>query len=154
MHTKFAGTQSVAVSIDKTWVYLADIGKVSACVPGLQDIKELEPEHWQAHIAVGIGLLKLRFALDVTRPQMWPQERMTVIVRGKAPGSAFEVIGHIRLEALATEQTLLHWDADITITGAIAAAGGRIIQTTGERLVADYFSCLKERLQASVASGA
>lgn len=153
MHTRFAGTESVAVSIDKAWTYLADVHKVAACVPGVQNIKQLAPDRWQAQITVGIGPLKAHFTLDVTRPEMQPQERMTITIRGKAPGSAFELAGRIRLEAVATEQTRLHWSEEVTVTGAIAVAGGRIIQTTGERMMADYFACLTAGIRASAASG-
>jgi carbon monoxide dehydrogenase subunit G len=153
MYMEFVGTQSVAVSLEKTWAYLTDVHKVAACVPGFQDLRYLNPEHWQAHVSVGIGLFKVRFALDVIRPESVFQDYMTVVVRGKAPGSSFELTGRIALESLAAEQTVLHWTTKVSLFGAIARAGGRMVRATGERLIADYFFCLKERLQMSVASG-
>ncbi len=154
MHTEFGGTQRIAVSLDKAWEYLVDIRKVAACVPGVQDVKEQGPEHWRAHILTSISLLKVRFTLDITRPELQPRERMTIVIHGKAPGNSVEVAGRIRLEAVGAEQTLLHWNADVHVTGALAAVGGRVVQAAGEQLTADYFACLKAHLEGATTAEA
>ena len=64
----FSGTQTIAAPIDKVWTYLMDVNQVAACAPGFQSLEELGQEHWKAVVGVGIGAVKAKFTMDVTRP--------------------------------------------------------------------------------------
>ena len=103
---EFSGTQTIAARIEMVWAFLLDVNKVAACAPGFQSLEVLGEEEWKAVIAVGIGPVKAKFTLDVTRPEMQEPERMVVKGRGKAPGSAVELAGEMQLTALEEGQTL------------------------------------------------
>src|SRR5437660_8430128 len=94
---EFSGTQTISVPIDKVWTYLLDVTKVATCAPGFQSLEELGDEHWKAIISVGVGPVKAKFNLDVTRPEMEEPSRMVVKARGKAPGTAVEMSGAMNL---------------------------------------------------------
>jgi len=85
----------------------------------------------------------------VTRPEMQEPERMVVKGRGKAPGSAVDMSGDMRLTAVDAEQTRMNWTAIVNVSGTIASVGARLLQGTAERLTGQFFNCLKEKLQAS-----
>ena len=145
----FSGTQTIAAPIDKVWAYLMDVNKVAACAPGFQSLEELGEEHWKAVVAVGIGAVKAKFTLDVTRPEMQELEHMVVKGRGKAPGSAVDLTGDMELTAVDAEQTKMNWEATVTVSGTIASMGARLMQGTAEKLTGQFFDCLKSRLQES-----
>src|SRR5579859_3515081 len=96
---QFSGTQTISVPLEKVWAYLLDVNKVASCAPGFQSLEELGPEHWKAVVAVGVGPVKAKFTLDVTRPEMQEPERMIVKGRGKAPGNAVDLFGEMLLVA-------------------------------------------------------
>src|SRR5881392_3159639 len=106
---EFSGTQTIAAPIETVWAFLMDVNKVAACAPGFQSLEVLGEEEWKAVIAVGIGPVKAKFTLDVTRPEMQEPERMVVKARGKAPGSAVEMAGDMHLTALEEDQTRMDW---------------------------------------------
>ncbi len=146
---EFSGSQTIAAPIEKVWAFLLDVDKVAACAPGFQSVEELGEEHWKAVVAVGLGAVKAKFTLDVTRPEMQEPERMVVKGRGKAPGSAVDMSGDMRLTAVDAEQTRMNWTAIVNVSGTIASVGARLLQGTAERLTGQFFNCLKEKLQAS-----
>lgn len=143
---EFSGTQTIAAPIDKVWAYLLDVNKVASCAPGFQSLEELEPEHWKAVISVGVGPVKAKFTLDVTRPEMREPELMVVKGRGKAPGSAVELSGTMNLAAIDAEQTRMDWSAHVVVSGTIASVGARLLQGTAEKLTGQFFDCLKEKI--------
>src|SRR2546430_5030359 len=96
---EFTGTQTIAAPIEKVWAFLYDVNQVAACAPGFQSLEVLEDEHWKAVVGVGVGAVKAKFTLDVTRPEMEEPEHMTMKGRGKAPGSAVDLSGDMRLTA-------------------------------------------------------
>jgi carbon monoxide dehydrogenase subunit G len=144
---EFSGTQTIAAPIKKVWSYLMDVNNVAACAPGFQSLEVLENEHWKAVVAVGIGAVKAKFTLDVTRPEMEEPEHMVVKGRGKAPGSAVDLFGDMRLTALDDVQTQMVWKATVVVSGTIASVGARLMQGTAERLTGQFFDCLKSTLQ-------
>lgn len=146
---EFSGTQTISVSIDKVWTYLLDVNKVAACAPGFQSLEELGEEHWKAVIAVGVGPVKAKFTLDVTRPEMQEPERMVVKARGKAPGSAVEMAGTMNLSSTNETETQMDWKANVTVSGTLASVGARLMSSTAEKLTGQFFDCLKTKLQAS-----
>jgi carbon monoxide dehydrogenase subunit G len=146
---EFSGTQKIAVPIEKVWTYLLDVNNVAACAPGFQSLEVLGDEHWKAVVAVGVGPVKAKFTLDVTRPEMHEPDRMVVKGRGKAPGSAVEMSGTMNLVAEGPEETRMDWQASVTVSGTIASVGARLMNSTAEKLTGQFFDCLKSKLQAS-----
>ena len=145
---EFSGTQTIAVPIEKVWAYLLDVNKVAACAPGFQSLEELGEEHWKAIISVGVGPVKAKFTMDVTRPEMHEPDLMIVKGRGKAPGSAVELSGKMNLIALDEQQTQMDWSANVVVSGTIASVGARLLSGTAEKLTGQFFGCLKTKLQA------
>lgn len=145
---EFSGTQTVAAPIEKVWAFLMDVNKVAACAPGFQSLEVLEEEHWKAVIAVGIGAVKAKFTLDITRPDMREPENMTMKGRGKAPGSAVDLFGDMHLSTVDNGDTQMDWKASVVVSGTIASVGARLLQGTAERLTGQFFDCIKSTLQA------
>lgn len=145
---EFSGSQTIAVPIEKVWAYLLDVNKVAACAPGFQSLEVIEPEHWKALIAVGIGPVKAKFTLNVTRPEMLEPEKMIVKARGKAPGSTVDLSGSMNLTSLEANLTQMNWTAQVVVGGTLASVGARLMNSTAEKLTEQFFSCLKTNLQA------
>ncbi|MBA2288125.1 MAG: carbon monoxide dehydrogenase subunit G [Ktedonobacteraceae bacterium] len=149
----FSGSQTIAAPIETVWAYLVDVNKVASCAPGFQSLEELGEEHWKAVVSVGVGAVKAKFTLDVTRPEMHEPDRMVVKGRGKAPGSAVELAGDMTLTDLEGTQTRMDWQAKVVVSGTIASVGARLMQGTAEKLTGQFFACLKTKLNAPDANG-
>ena len=145
---EFSGTQTIAAPIETVWAFLMDVNKVAACAPGFQSLEVLGDEHWKAVVSVGIGAVKAKFTLDVTRPEMEEPTHMIVKGRGKAPGSAVDMFGDMVLTSLNDAETRMDWKATVVVSGTIASVGARLLQGTAERLTGQFFACLKTTLQA------
>lgn len=146
---EFSGSQTIHASIGKVWAFLYDVNNVAACAPGFQSMEELGEEHWKAIVSVGIGAVKAKFTMDVTRPELQEPEHMVVQARGKAPGSAVDMTGDMRLTAVDDEHTDMDWKATAIVSGTIASVGARLLSGTVERLTGQFFDCLKAKLEVS-----
>jgi carbon monoxide dehydrogenase subunit G len=145
---EFSGTQTIAAPIEKVWAFLVDVNNVASCAPGFQSLEVLGEEHWKAVVAVGVGAVKAKFTLDVTREEMQEPDHMLIKGRGKAPGSAVDLTGHMHLTTVMTGETRMDWKATVVVSGTIASVGARLLQGTAERLTSQFFDCLKSKLQS------
>ena len=148
---EFSGTQTLAAPIEKVWIFLMDVQNVAECAPGFQSLEVLGEEHWKAVVAAGIGPVKAKFTMDVTRPEVQEPERMVVKGRGKAPGSAVELSGDMQLASLNATETRMDWKASVVVSGTIASVGARLLSGAVERLTTQFFDCLKQKLQEAAA---
>ena len=105
-------------------------------------------------VSVGVGPVKAKFTLDVTRPELQEPDLMVVKARGKAPGSAVELSGRMNLASVDANQTRMDWSAHAVVSGTIASVGARLMNGAVEKLTGQFFTCLKENLQASEAASA
>jgi carbon monoxide dehydrogenase subunit G len=144
----FSGTQTIAAPIEKVWAFLLDVNNVASCAPGFQSLEVTGDEQWKAVVSVGIGAVKAKFTLDVTRPEKQEPSQMVVKARGKAPGSAVDMSGEMHLTSLESGETQMDWKADVIVSGTIASVGARLLQGTSQRLTTQFFDCLKTKLQA------
>jgi uncharacterized protein len=145
---EFSGAQTIAAPIEKVWAFLMDVNNVASCAPGFQSLEVLGEEHWKAVVAVGVGAVKAKFTMDVTRDELQEPEHMLIKGRGKAPGSAVDMTGHMHLMTLDSGETQMDWQATVVVSGTIASVGARLLQGTAERLTGKFFDCLKTTLQA------
>ncbi len=145
----FSGSQTINAPIEKVWNFLMDVNNVASCAPGFQGMEELGEEHWKAVVSVGIGAVKAKFTMDVTRTEKEAPKIMVIKARGKAPGSNVDMTGDMDLTALDDNQTRMDWKAHVTVSGTIASVGARLMQGTVEKLTGQFFDCLKQKLQAS-----
>ena len=143
---EFSGTQTIDVPIQTVWAYLLDVRKVAACAPGFQSLEDVGEEHWKAVISIGIGPVKAKFNLDVTRPEKHEPDHMIVKGRGKAPGSAVELSGNMKLASVSPNETSMDWNANVVVSGTLASIGGRLMNSTAEKLTEQFFTCLKSNL--------
>ena len=151
---EFSGTEAIAAPIATVWAYLMDVHKVAACTPGFQSLDELGEEHWKAVVSVGVGPVKAKFTLDVTRPEKHEPDLMVVQARGKAPGSTDDLSGRMKLSAVDPQHTHMDWTAQVTVSGTIASVGARLLQSTEEKLTREFFDCLKAKLQSAATASA
>jgi carbon monoxide dehydrogenase subunit G len=78
---------------------------------------------------------------------MQEPEHMLIKGRGKAPGSAVDMTGHMHLAAVEGGNTEMDWKATVIVSGTIASVGARLLQGTAQRLTGQFFDCLKTTLQ-------
>ncbi len=145
---EFSGTQTSAAPIERVWAFLMDVNNVAACAPGFQSLEVLGEEHWKAVVAVGVGAVKAKFTMDVTRDEIQEPDHMLIKGRGKAPGSAVDLTGHMHLTTVLTGETRMDWKATVVVSGTIASVGARLLQGTAERLTGQFFDCLRSKLQS------
>ena len=146
---EFSGTETIAAPIEKVWAYLLDVHNVAACTPGFQSLEELGEEHWKAVVSIGVGPVKAKFTLDVTRPEKHEPDLTVVQAHGKAPGSTAELSGRMNLSAIDAAHTRMDWTAQVTVSGTIASVGTRLLHQTAEKLTGQFFECLKTKLQTT-----
>jgi len=148
MKLEFSGAPEIDVPREKVWRHLMDPNFVAASAPGVESVEAVDPTHLNVISALGVGAVKVRFKLDVELSDVVEPERLTMAARGKAPGSAVDVISRVRLADAGTGRTRLEWSATSSISGTVASLGARLLESVARRLTEDFWSDFARRVSA------
>jgi carbon monoxide dehydrogenase subunit G len=145
----FAGTQTIAVPIETVWDFLMDPHQVGPCMPGFQAVEVIDPQTFKVRVRVGIAAVKATFTMDVRMVELEPPTRATGKAHGMAPGSAVDVTSAMSLsEAGDGMTTTMQWSADVAVSGTPASLGACLLHSTAQKMTAQFFTCVQEKLEA------
>ena len=96
MRLEFSGAPEIAAPREKVWGHLLDPNFVAACAPGVESVEAVDPTHFKVISGLGVGAVQVKFKLDVELFDMVEPERLKMAARGKAPGSAVDVVSSLR----------------------------------------------------------
>jgi carbon monoxide dehydrogenase subunit G len=120
---------------------------VAASMPGVETVEQRDPTRYTVISGFGIGVLKLRFTLDVEIGDIHAPERATMRARGLAPGSNVDLMTTIRLAEPLPGRTVVHWTSDSEVSGTIPSAGGRLLEGTARRLTEQFWQDFARRVE-------
>jgi carbon monoxide dehydrogenase subunit G len=148
MKLSFSGAPEVSAPLAEVWPRIVDPYFVAQHGPGVESVDVLDPRHFKVITGFGVGAIKLRFGIDVELLEVNPPNYFTMKARGKAPGSAVEVLARLVLEPLDASHTRLSWSADTEVNGEVASIGARLMEGTARRLTGEFWN----KFAASIAA--
>jgi carbon monoxide dehydrogenase subunit G len=149
MQLEFSGAPEIAAPRARVWARLTDPDFIAASAPGVESVERVDSTRFRVISGIGVGPMRLKFELDVELSEIVEPERLRMTALGRAPGSAVDTVSSVRLEPLGDSRTRLAWTAVTTISGAVAALGGRLLEGIARRLTEDFWSDFARRARAS-----
>ncbi|MGH7580007.1 MAG: SRPBCC family protein [Gemmatimonadales bacterium] len=146
MRMEFSGAPEINASRETVWARLMDPDFVAASAPGVESVEPVDPTHFRVVSGLGVGAVKLKFKLDVELSDIVEPERLKMAARGKAPGSAVDVLSSVRLEDTGNGSTRLNWSATSTVSGTVASVGARLLEGTARRLTEEFWTDFARRV--------
>ncbi len=139
---KVTGDHSFSAERNRVWAALQDPQTLASTLPGVKSLEVTAPDRYAITAAVGVGAVKGTYsgtfaAEDKVEPE-------ACVLRGSGRGSAghVEVVASVRLAERDGGGTFLTFDADATVTGALAGVGQRMIVAASRRTSDQFFSAL------------
>lgn len=141
----------VAAPIDEVWAAMLDADKVAACVPGAQVLDQLGPDLYQFGMKIKIGPVSMQYKGEIEFVEKDGAAHRAVL-RGKGK----ETRGHGNAEAMSTlsltsvgEVTRCQVEADLKLSGRVAAMGQGIIKDVSDRIAAQFAGNLQRMLSGA-----
>ncbi len=147
---QLSGEVLILAPRQRVWDYLTDPQQVGQCAPGVTAVEVFdEGRKFRATVGIGFGTIMARFIGEAE----WLAREAPTLARlrahGTAPGgSAADVTGEMRLSDGPEGATLLAWTAEVTVLGQLASVASRLMRPVSQKLVAQFYACTKNRIEA------
>jgi carbon monoxide dehydrogenase subunit G len=150
---EYQGTVSVAAPAHRTFAFVSSAEQVGPCMPDLLGLTVRAPEQFEAKVRVGVGPVRGTFVLNAT---IFPDAAGTgarLQVRGGGLGNGVTIDSQLSLAERGERETDLEWHAQVSVSGPLAALGGRVIDGQASRIAAALFENIRHALEDPGAAG-
>ncbi len=140
---------TVDVPIEDVWAFFQDIPRLSACIPGIEEVEEIEDDVYRGVLKVKVGPLSATFSGQVKVLERIAPERMVALVEGEDRSSASSAkatfTGMFFPEGSGTR---LQYETDVSMRGKLAQFGFAVIRGTAKKMTGIFAKNLQEALNA------
>jgi uncharacterized protein len=146
MKLEFSGSPAIAAPRERVWERLMDPHFVAQSAPGVESVHVIDATHFKVVSGFGVGSIKVRFAMDVELYDIIDGRSAKMRVRGKAPGSAIDVVSNLQVDDAGSAGTQLKWSATSEISGTVASVGARLMEGTARKLTEQFWTDFAQRV--------
>ena len=146
MKLQFSGSPTIAAPRERVWDRLMDPHFVAQSAPGVESVEALDPTHFKVISGFGVGSIKVRFTMDVELFDIIDGRSARMRVRGKAPGSAIDVVSSMGIEDAGSTESKLNWSATSEVSGTVASVGARLMEGTARKLTEQFWTDFARRV--------
>jgi carbon monoxide dehydrogenase subunit G len=154
---KLAGQIEIAAPAERLWTLINDPIALAGCIPGVQDVRQLDERTFGGSITAAVGPMEGHFEFTAVIEDSTFPTSLLVRLSGVDSVTRSQLVATVQssAEVLAAERTRLAYSAVIDVKGRLAIIGDMILRATASVMIGELVKCLKARLEPrSPATGA
>lgn len=130
---------------ERVWEALLDPGVISSCIPGCQEMTEVETDRYAAVLKIGLGPVSGLYHGTLAIRDKEPPTRYVMVFEGSGKQGFVKGAGAARLHG-ENGATVVSYDCDVEIGGVIASVGQRVLEGVSKFMVNQMFTGLRKRV--------
>jgi hypothetical protein len=146
---KLEGTIDIAAPAQAVWQLIIDPISLSACVPGVSDVRQVDDRTFEGSISASIGPVDGTFSFrSVLVRAVYPDD-LFVEVRGVDSVTRSQLVADIKV-AIAPAPAgaaSLAYRATVTVKGRLVILGDMVLRATTSLMITQVTRCLRSRLE-------
>ena len=144
------GDVSIRAPRKQVWDFLTDPNQLGQCVPGVETIEIIEPnKKYRGVVSVGLGSVKARFNGEVNILELDEPNHAKLKAHGTATGTAADVVSEMSLSDGTEDNTLVHWTADVNVSGQLASLTARLMLPVSQKLSEQFYEEVRKRIETT-----
>ncbi len=145
------GEFTVAVDRDRAFAFISDPFRIAACIPGCENLRELEPGTYAATLSNKVGPITVKFDVTVELTNVVPPESLDATVGGNAPalGGRLNATAQLRLAAIDAAQTKVTYSVELGLSGRLGGIGQPVFRAKSDELSKKFGANVKAAIEAA-----
>lgn len=136
----FDGKIDLEVPVEQAWDFLIDINKFSACLPGIEEVKQIDDKTFEGALVAAVGPISGKFSFRATIVESQPPDQMVVRTEGtdSVTKSTVNTDMTVDLRKLAEDKTQMEYRANVKIKGRLAILGDMVLRATATLILQEF----------------
>jgi carbon monoxide dehydrogenase subunit G len=133
---------------------LLDIPRMASCVPGVEDLRRVDDDRYEATVLVRMGPIQARFKGDVTVDATGAPDTLVATASGRdATTGSVAQVSFVADLVENGDSTEIRSVSNVTIRGRLGQFGSGVVTATAREMVKSFAQCVGQEL-AGTAPGA
>jgi len=134
------GKIDLNVPAEKVWDFLIDINKFSTCLPGIDEVKQIDDKTFDGIISATVGPMSGKFNFRSTILESRPPEQMVVQTEGmdSVTKSTVNADMTVDLRRVSDTKSQMDYKADVKIKGRLAILGDMVLRATATLILQEF----------------
>ncbi len=144
------GKIDLDVPAKEAWDFLLDINRFSSCMPGVEQVTQVDDCTFDGVIGAAVGPISGKFSFRATILESNPPKEMQVRTEGKdsVTGSGLTANVALALQETVASHTELSYHANVEIKGRLAILGDMILRATASLMMDEFARRLRAKLES------
>jgi carbon monoxide dehydrogenase subunit G len=151
---KLSGTAELHAPVERVYAALADPGVLVRTIPGCEQLETVGDDTYKMTITAGVASIKGTYLGSVQIVDQDPPHGYTLKASGQSAAGSIDASAKIKLSGNGAGTTLLGYDADAVVAGAIGGVGQRMLTGVAKKLAAEFFTAVDRDLEYGPAGAA
>jgi carbon monoxide dehydrogenase subunit G len=136
----FDGKIDLDVPAEKAWDFLIDINKFSTCLPGIDEVKQIDDKTFDGVISATVGPISGKFTFRSTILESKPPAQLVVRTEGKdsVTKSTVNADMTVNLRRVSEAKTEMDYKTEVKITGRLAILGDMVLRATATLILQEF----------------
>jgi carbon monoxide dehydrogenase subunit G len=136
----FDGKIDLEVPQSKAWDFLTDINKFSGCLPGIEEVRQIDDRSFEGVLAATVGPISGKFSFRSSIVESRPPQQMVVRTEGtdSVTKSTVHVDMTVNLHKLSDQKSEMDYRADVNIQGRLAILGDMVLRATATLILQEF----------------
>jgi len=145
---RLQGEVTIRAPRKRVWDFMTDPNQIGQCAPGVEKIEMIEPlKRYRGIVSVGFGAVKARFTGDVEVIELEEPDYAKLKAHGSASGSVADAVSEMRLSDGPDNSTVLHWTADVIVSGQLASLASRLMVPVSQKLAQVFYEQVRKKIE-------
>ncbi len=148
----FDGKIDLEVPVQQAWEFLIDINKFSTCLPGIDEVKQIDDKTFDGIISATVGPISGKFNFRSTIVESKPPEQMVVRTEGTDTVTKSMVNADmiVELRRVSDTKSQMDYKADVKIKGRLGILGDMVLRATATLILQEFTRRLHKGLGEQV----
>jgi carbon monoxide dehydrogenase subunit G len=144
----FEGKIDLDAPVNDAWDFLTDIHKFSGCLPGIEEVRQIDDKTFEGVLAAAVGPISGKFAFRSTIVESQPPDQMLVRTEGtdSVTKSTVNADMTVVLRQVMEIKTEMAYRADVNIKGRLAILGDMVLRATATLILQEFARRLQKGL--------
>jgi carbon monoxide dehydrogenase subunit G len=146
------GDVTIRAPRKRVWDFMTDPEQIGQCAPGVEKIEMIEPlKKYRGTVSIGFGSVKARFTGEVEILELDEPNHARLKAHGSATGSVADAVSEMNLSDGPDGSTLVHWTADVNVSGQLASLAARLMVPVSQKLSNQFYEEVRKRIETEEA---
>jgi carbon monoxide dehydrogenase subunit G len=151
---RIEGEHAFRASRRQVWEALNDPAILARALPGAQRLEPVGPDQYALTVSVGVGAVRGVYEGTFALTDKQPGEGCTVRASASGGPGSVQTVARMTLRDGEAAGAHMTYEADATVTGALAGVGQRLVAAAARRTTSEFFAALDREIAPAAAPAA